>query len=321
MAAAAHRMNDRDDVDSDEQARVLIARLEAQGQRDDVGFEGGRSVAWRRFGNDHGSPPLVLLHGGHGSWLHWVRNIEPLACRIAVCVPDLPGYGDSDEPAAPTLESLVDATVATLDALVGADTPVDLAGFSFGGLVAAHLAARRGNVRRLALFGPGGHGGRRRPRAALRSWREADQRGDDAALADTMRHNLAAHMLHDPAAIDTLALRIHTDACRRTRFHSKRISRAGGLADALDRRRAGLPLLLAWGQHDVTADPPAVLPGLLDDHPGREGCIVPGAGHWVQYERAEDVDRLLLDGAGAAGFLADAVSAAGLNMPDRAPTR
>ena len=41
------------------------------------------------------------------------------------------------------------------------------------------------------------------------------------ALAGVMRHNLAAHMLHDPARIDALAVQVHTAACLNTRFYSK----------------------------------------------------------------------------------------------------
>jgi pimeloyl-ACP methyl ester carboxylesterase len=286
-------MTATDDRDDDERARALVARLEARGRLARVAFDGGH-VAWRRFGD--GGPPLVLLHGGHGSWLHWVRNVEALAGRFTVWVPDLPGYGDSDAPVAPTLDALVAATVSTLDTVVGEGTPVALAGFSFGGLVAAHVAARRGRVARLALLGPAGHGGVRRPRAAQQSWRETAEAADAAALAEVMRHNLLAHMLHDAAAVDALALRVHTDACLRTRFHSKRISRAGGLADALDRHRG--PLLLAWGEHDVTAEPHEALRGLVEGRPERRGCVVPGAGHWVQYERADDINRLLLDRLG-----------------------
>ena len=40
-------------------------------------------------------PPLILFHGGMGSWTHWVRNIPALRERFTVYAPDLPGCGDS----------------------------------------------------------------------------------------------------------------------------------------------------------------------------------------------------------------------------------
>ena len=256
-------------------------------QRHDLPFDAGH-VAWRRLGD---GPPLVLMHGGHGAWLHWARNIDALARHFSVWVVDLPGYGDSSVPSAPTLESLVDATQQTLDALLGARTPIALAGFSFGGLVAAQLAARRGAVRALALLGPAGHGGPRRPQGELRSWREAWAQRDDAALREVMRHNLQLHMLAGPA--DEEALAIHTQACLRTRFHSKSISRAGGLADTL--RRLECPVLLLWGEHDVTATPATLAPALAAQCRNARVQIVPGAGHWVQYEAADPVNGLLSD--------------------------
>lgn len=265
-----------------------IARLETMAQRFDVAYL-GRHVRWRRWGD---GPALVLVHGGHGNWMHWVRNIEALMRQRAVWVPDLPGFGDSDElagvPHAPMRQRhLLDALGATLDTLVGREMPIDVAGFSFGGLVAAELAAQRGHVRRLALLGSAGHGGTRRQRTELLNWRSDDL----AQMRDGLRHNLAAFMLHEPAAIDDLALSVHEASCLRTRFRSKAISRAGGLQAAL--QQYGGPALLIWGEHDVTAVPHDIAPQLADDEAGREWCVVPGAGHWVQYERADDVNRLL----------------------------
>jgi pimeloyl-ACP methyl ester carboxylesterase len=50
----------------------------------------------RSFSSPSGAGrPLVLVHGGHGSWLHWVRNIEALSAKRTLWIPDLPGYGDS----------------------------------------------------------------------------------------------------------------------------------------------------------------------------------------------------------------------------------
>ncbi len=276
-------------IDAATGTEALLGELEASAQRHQVPFDGGHA-SWRRFG---AGPALVLLHGGHGSWLHWARNIPALAAGHTVWVPDLPGFGESSQPSAPSLEGLVEATVATLDALIGEGTPVMLVGFSFGGLVAAAVAARRGAVSKLALLGPAGHGGVRRPRGELRSWRDAAQSGDAAALNEVMRHNLAMHMLHEPA--DALGLHIHRQSCLATRFRSKAISRAGGLTGWLG-HHAG-PLLLIWGEHDVTAEPAQAGRAVVEACAPQQACqvqIVAGAGHWVQYERAETVNPLLL---------------------------
>ena len=110
-------------------------------------------------------------------------------------------------------------------------------------------------------------------------------------MAAAMRYNLAGLMLHDPARIDALALEIHTRSCLATRFRSSDLSRSGMLGGALN-RYAG-PTLLIWGGCDVTADAPAAIKALTQDSPQRRGLIVPEAGHWVQYERAAQVDEAL----------------------------
>lgn len=264
-----------------------VAHLERLALRYDVAVN-GRSVAWRRFGRGE---PLVLLHGGHGSWLHWVRNLEFLAQDHEVWVPDLPGYGNSGPVGGAGLDDLVDATSRSLDALVGAGTAFRLVGFSFGGLVAATLASRRPAVSRLALLGPAGHGGIRRPGGPLRSWK--DLAVGSAEWLDVMRHNLQMHMLHDASRVDDLAMQVHGQSCLATRFHSKRISRAGGLQQVLDFYPG--PVLLAWGEHDVTADPASAGSQLATQRPQREVVLVEDAGHWVQYEQADRVNALIRD--------------------------
>jgi pimeloyl-ACP methyl ester carboxylesterase len=267
---------------------ALVVRLQALAQRHEPTVH-GRRVCWRQFGD---GPPLVLLHGGHGSWLHWVRNIEALAACFTLWVADMPGYGDSDDVGPGGMQALLDATLGSLNALVGPDAPIDIAGFSFGGLVAAQVAARRQAVRRLTLLGPAGHGAMRRPTGKLVNWQQAAHEGDANALAAAMRHNLGVHMLHEAASIDELALYVHTGSCLRTRFRSRTISRAGGLADALA-RHPGETMLL-WGEHDVTAEPARLVRDLCAGQPNRRGQLIEGAGHWAQYERADAVNRLLL---------------------------
>lgn len=289
---------------SDEDARAAIARIDALSIHHDAEHEGTR-VRWRRFGPPDavpGRPPLVLLHGGHGSWMHWLRNVEALSARHTLWLPDMPGFHDSGvpPPAAPgeaPLDPLLAALGGTLDQLIGAGTPIDLAGFSFGGLTAARFALRRGAIRRIALLGSGGHGTLRRLRVDMINWRAAPDRAAEVAA---LRHNLAALMLHDEAAIDALAFTIHDISCHGTRYRSKEVSQGGGLEDALDTMDArGVPQLLLWGEYDVTADPRPLVASLTAGHPLREGVVVDGAGHWVQFERAEETNQSLLRFFGA----------------------
>ena len=271
-------------ADSEDDARALVARLEQRAEPVDAVFEGSR-IRWHRIGS---GPPLVLVHGGNGSWLHWVRNIEALAARHQLWLPDLPGCGESDEVAPPAnLERLVAALQHNIADLIGAGREIDLAAFSFGAVLASNLAVARGGVRRLALLGATGHGLQRR-QLALKNWRTLAP-GD--AQAQAHRHNLAELMLHEPAALDALAMLVHRTASERTRLRSKQLSHTDATRRALDKLH--VPVLMAWGEHDPTASGTATAQALAHGRPDRQWFVVPGAGHWVQYERAGEINALL----------------------------
>ena len=273
-------------TDGETQALALIAQLERRSEVVDAPFEHS-AIRWHRFGS---GPPLVLLHGGNGSWLHWVRNIDALAQRHQLWLPDLPGCGESDELAAPaSLERLVAALRHNIDSLIGAGRVIDLAAFSFGSVLASNLAAARGGVGRLALLGPTGHGFARSP-LALKNWRAL---APGPAQTEAHRHNLSHLMLHERSAIDALALAIHRRASEQTRLRSKPISLTDATRRALDRLR--IPVLLAWGEHDPTAPAAGAQQTLAQGHPNRRGVRIAGAGHWIQYERAGEINPLLGD--------------------------
>lgn len=236
-------------------------------------------MVWRRVGS---GPDLVLLHGGHGSWLHWTRVIPELVSSFTLWMPDMPGYGESTLTPTRGLDELVAQLRQSLDALLGADTPFLLGGFSFGGLVSAQLAAQRDHVRRLVLIGPAGHGGRRRQAVSPMPWRELDPDREPASWAVCMRHNLLAQMLHSEAAVDDLAMEIHWKNCMNTRFRSKPFSRSAAMAPALSHYPG--EVLTIWGEHDVTATPHELTDESAPDGAVRQRLIVAGAGHWLMHE-------------------------------------
>jgi pimeloyl-ACP methyl ester carboxylesterase len=266
--------------------RDALARFDANLEHRRYRTDSGATIEWRIAGS---GKPLVLVHGGHGNWSHWIRNIDYLAATRTVFLPDLPGYGDSDgPPRGGSFADLIDATLESLDGLIGPATSIDLAGFSFGGLVAATLACRR-PVGQIMLVGSAGHGGKRRPQSPLLNWKKAESADERRALLDA---NLKAFMLHSADSADPLACAAYQDACLKTRFRSKDISLASPLMALL--RDANIAPLLLWGDCDVTAAEPAKFSHALrvariphDFH------LVPRAGHWAQYEAADEVNRRL----------------------------
>ena len=92
--------------------------------------------------------PLVLLHGFCEDSSVW-DTLTPHLKEIPIAAIDLPGFGQSDLPATPTMEAYAQAVAAVLDAL-GVPRCV-LVGHSLGGYVALEFAARWGD--RLAGIG------------------------------------------------------------------------------------------------------------------------------------------------------------------------
>lgn len=103
-------------------------------------------------------PPVVLVHGLGGRSEDW-RNLAPYLVNAGfrVYLPDLPGYGRSEQPAdfSYSISDEAEAVVGFLDAL--GLKQVDLGGWSMGGAIVQHVAARHPErVRRLMLFDAAG---------------------------------------------------------------------------------------------------------------------------------------------------------------------
>lgn len=266
----------------------MIETLDAECLRREVEIDGSRIVA-RQWGS---GMPLILLHGGHGSWLHWHRNIRALAQHHTLCLIDLPGFGDSD------LRDFDDmanysAPVARAIEVLFPQGRFAFGGFSFGSIVAAFtlpFLSRR--IERLIMVGsPVLTSQADFVRDRMVQWRNIT---DPAMLLQAHAANLQVLMLGpDTRATDEAALIQHAMTSK------ARLRYKPGKSGVPARRiiREHRPRLVAiWGEQDVLVCKhflsASALIQELDN--GSKMHIIPGAGHWVQFEQDEAVSNLIL---------------------------
>ena len=242
---------------------------------------------WRAWGS---GPPLVLAHGSHGAWSHWIRNINALAQQRTVWVPDLPGYGDSAVAPAEDHATISSVIAVGLRRLIGSEGPPDVVGFSLGGVVAAHFAVRHPElVRRLILVGSGGLD---TPLGTITLRGVRGLEGEERRVVN--RENLLALMLHDPASVDDLALHVHAINGARARLDPVPLVLPDQLMGALPQLCVQVDAI--WGEYDRPHPNPALQEAALRRfHPKLDFRIISGAGHWAMYEKPVDFNRTVLD--------------------------
>lgn len=237
-----------------------------------------RGLAWREWG---AGPPLVLFHGGTGSWRHWAANIADLARTHRVLAVDAPGLGDSEMPEEPaTPHSIAHTVAACVDTLIGRTEPYAIAGFSYGAMLAGCTAARHARrITRLTLVGPGALG---LPRANVVLEKVRSRTGQDRI--DAHRKNLAIFMLVRPERIDDEALAIQDFNTMAARYKSRVFAHTTILKDAIATIPA--PLHVIWGDADVTAAPdiPTRIAAIREARPDARISLIPDAGHWVMWD-------------------------------------
>ena len=252
----------------------------------------GGDLIWRCWGD---GPPLVLLHGGYGSWRHWIKSIPVLSRHWRLLVPDMPGLGDSAPAPKPyDAHAIAQPLADGLDQILPAPARYDIAGFSFGGLIGGHVAELHGNrVKRYVAVAPGGlgieRGTKRRPLAKMRPHMSR------AELDAAHRHNLAVIMFANPDNIDDLAVYLQTQSVRRGRTKSLPIARTDTLARALPRITAEIKAIYG-ARDDATGTGLPQRRALFETiQPGMDFRVIEGAGHWVMYETPDAFNAILID--------------------------
>jgi 2-hydroxy-6-oxonona-2,4-dienedioate hydrolase len=244
--------------------------------------------------------PLVLMHGGFGSWVHWHENLAALAQQHTVFAIDMPGFGLSCD-AAPGSD-IGQLALAVRDAIVAMrrtlpeplqQQPPGIAAFSFGTAVAVKLALLDPQaVGSLLLINPPGLGqvSEQVKSIQARAAEAARTHGLRAGLDITLREL----MVHDAALATPAALDLLEDCVRQTRFVSRSLSRSVHLRPMIEELR--MPVHVALGEDDPHQkhELQARLDWLeLTLGPSNVSRFAATA-HWLQYEQSARFNALAL---------------------------
>jgi len=254
-----------------------------------VNVDGGR-IAYIDVGE--GKPLLLLQGGGPGAsgLSNYRRNIDELSMSRRVIVPDLPGYGESEDKLGfeEMYKALGKFLVHFMDAL-GLEK-VDCVGNSLGGMTTMGGVIRAPErFNKLVLMGPGGFTPAFTP-MPTEGMRRMHVCFTEGATPERMRAVIEC-LVHDPSFItDELLNERVASASRPGRFQP--FARPFGEMWREDLRSLKHEILLMWGRDDRVV-PLDMAPGLLQSLPNAELYILPNCGHWVQWERPKDFNRIV----------------------------
>ena len=257
-------------------------------------------------------PLVVLVHGFPEFWFSWRFQIPALAAAgFRVVAPDMRGYNLSDKPKG--VEGYALETLARdVERLIGAlgEERAVIVGHDWGGIVAWAVAMlhpeRVGRLVILNVPHPERLSrGLRTPRQLLKSsyafffqipWlpERILRAGDFAIVRSVFRNDPVRPGTFGEDDIDRYvgALSRPGALTAAINYYRALARRAPVLARTL-RRRIEAPVLVIWGQRDLFLVPelarpnPALVPDARVER-------LPDASHWVQQDRPEKVNALLL---------------------------
>ena len=246
--------------------------------------------------------PLILIHGGGpgaSGVSNYRKNIDAFAACHRVIVPDLPGFGLSEnkyEPGAifTALSKIIIGLMDVLDI-----EKADLVGNSLGGGTSLRAALDHPQrIRKLVLMGPGGSLPAHTPMPTEGLLRMMNfYRGEGPTMEKVKK--VIQLLVFDPSAITESLLEERLKACMREDVVKAPPLRNGlGHPDDLLWRQ---PLenikqetLLIWGREDRVIPLDCYVP-LMKTIPNAQLHVFPNCGHWAQWEKADEFNELVLN--------------------------
>lgn len=255
-------------------------------------------------------PLVVLLHGFPEFWYSWRYQIPFLAGHgYSVVAPDLRGYNDTDKPRTgydvPTLLRDIEGLIKVLER-----ESAIIVGHDWGGALAWSFAMAYPQMTERLIVMNAPH-----PQAFFRELRTLKQ----------LRKSWYMFLFQIPWLPEALLLRNHANDVGRmlrgsavqkaafprevTAKYQEAMSKPGAMTAALNYYRSlfrhqprlvgqisqiSAPTLLIWGEQDIALGIELIM-GLEQWVDNIQVKRIPDSGHWVQQEKPEEVNRLMLD--------------------------
>jgi pimeloyl-ACP methyl ester carboxylesterase len=240
--------------------------------------------------------PTILVHGGGpgaSGLSNYRKNVEPLAAGRRVIVVDLPGFGETEGKLkdGPIFAAMGDFTRAFMD-----EINVDKASFlgnSLGGATSLMVALRAPDrVNKLVLMGTGGSQAIFSPMPTEGLRRMAAFYGGEGPTLKKLK-GVIELLVFDSSSITEELMAERLKAASRPDVID--IFKRPPL-DIWRENLASLKhqTLLIWGRDDrvVPLDSSFIL---LKTMPNAQLHVYPKCGHWAQWEKAEEFNRLVAD--------------------------
>jgi pyruvate dehydrogenase E2 component (dihydrolipoamide acetyltransferase) len=244
----------------------------------------GRNISYLRRGD--GGEAILLIHGFGGEKNSWLFNHEALAAASTVYALDLPGHGNSDKAIDdPSLDGFAKVILGFADALKIAQ--LHLVGHSFGGAISlATTLLGSDRIKSVTVISSMALG-KEIDVEYLRGLAKTNSRKELKALAGRLFANeglVTRQLVEDllrfkrldgvQAALESILSAI-LDGDHQRVVLSERIA------------HLGKPVRVIWGEKD------RIIPASHAALAGADVHILPNAGHMVQMEAANEVNKLL----------------------------
>jgi 4,5:9,10-diseco-3-hydroxy-5,9,17-trioxoandrosta-1(10),2-diene-4-oate hydrolase len=263
---------------------------------------GNRSIHYSELGQGF---PVIMLHGGGpgaSGLSNYSKNVEELAKKFRVIVPDLAGYGQSTK-GVDRADPFGDHanTMLGFMAVLGIES-AHLIGNSLGGATALRMALDESSkVNSLILMGPGGVGTTRAlPTKGLNKL--LNYYTGEGPTIEKLREFIREYLVYDGAAV--------SEAMIAERFKSSidpeviaapPLRRPAGIPNfrlwdfTRDPRlsRCQVPALVLWGTEDLV-NRPIGAQQLQSRMPNCDVVLFSKTGHWVQWERTHEFNAMSL---------------------------